>query len=706
MTAPISLCIFNRPQTTLRVFETIRHAKPERLFVFADGPRPNRPDDVALCQETRRIVGTVDWPCELHTEFADTNMGLARRMFSGISWVFRHVDEAIILEDDCVPSPSFFPFCTELLSHYHDDTRLTAVSGDNFQYRNTCGPYSYYFSRYPHCWGWATWRRAWQLLDFDMPTWPEARSSGWVREWFSDPLSADFWEKIFDAVYQGKINSWAYRYIYTCFLHNGLTALPAINLVSNVGFDDTATHCRRSSPLANLPAQDMTWPLRHPPYVFRSRMADTYSQEAIYEDRLPVRRVLVNARAIARENSSYGGDVNRQMVPQPGGCDAPAWAVEMAGPTPEDHELPSDLASPNLCLNRARLARFLADFAGDSDVRDFIALDSIANVAGLPIHAGGRFAITRPLSRDAVRLWEQLWLYKTLALNNGGHDLLDVGGALSHLTVLAAAAGNRVTVLENDSSTALAARQCFGVLGLSATVLHADTLDGLQNQIFDRVTCSSYLQHISTARQSDTITTFARVLRPGGIIGLTYDYGQPAPGANVCLPPPHEPPQDAEDVRRRYVVGGLSIVGPPFQEDPRPGSLYYDTDLQHSVAALFLGKPPLAGVFTPTQQRLPVSALSSLNAPEVLYRAFRIALEWEENTTRSFSRLQRAEIARTEMEAIAEERLVALNELDAALRAEKQQREIHETAAEERLRALIETDAALRAERAAREAAR
>jgi hypothetical protein len=151
--APVLFVVFNRPHLTARVFECIRTAKPRHLPVVADGPRQGRPTDIALCRETRKIVSTADWPCELLTNFADENMGCGRRITSGLDWVFEKFPEAIILEDHCVPTPSFFGFCTDLLHHYRNDTRVMSIGGSNYQLGNARGDGSYYFTRYTQIWG-------------------------------------------------------------------------------------------------------------------------------------------------------------------------------------------------------------------------------------------------------------------------------------------------------------------------------------------------------------------------------------------------------------------------------------------------------------------------------------------------------------------------------------------------------------------------
>src|SRR5512139_3287315 len=168
---PVAFIIFNRPDTAERVFAEIAKARPPKLLVVADGPRANRSGEAEKCAATRAIIDRVDWDCEVLTNFSDTNLGCKNRVSSGIDWVFEQVPEAIILEDDCLPHPTFFRFCEELLERYRDDERIGMISGDNFQLGQKRTDASYYFSRYNHIWGWASWRRAWRHYDREASAW-------------------------------------------------------------------------------------------------------------------------------------------------------------------------------------------------------------------------------------------------------------------------------------------------------------------------------------------------------------------------------------------------------------------------------------------------------------------------------------------------------------------------------------------------------
>jgi hypothetical protein len=178
---PVAFIIFNCPETTDRVFEQIAKAKPSKLLVIADGPRENSPGEAERCAAVRSIIDNVDWDCEVLTNYSDVNLGCKRRIASGLDWVFDTVEEAIILEDDCLPDPTFFRFCDELLEKYRDDERITMISGDNFQFDRKKTDSSYYFSRDPHIWRWASWRHVWKNYDVDMQLWPEIRDGGWLN---------------------------------------------------------------------------------------------------------------------------------------------------------------------------------------------------------------------------------------------------------------------------------------------------------------------------------------------------------------------------------------------------------------------------------------------------------------------------------------------------------------------------------------------
>ncbi|MEI6330025.1 MAG: glycosyltransferase family 2 protein [Pseudanabaena sp. ELA645] len=284
MKTPVAFIIFNRPDTTKRVFEAIRQAKPPKLFVIADGPRSDRPEDVKKCAAARAIIDGVDWECEVLTNYSDINLGCGKRLPTGITWVFEQVEEAIILEDDCLPDPSFFPFCEELLERYRDDTRIAIISGNNLLGRRT-SLYSYYFSKYPYTWGWATWKRAWKYYDQDMNLWTEIKSRNWLENILTNKKAVKYWKKIFQNTYDGKATTvWDYQWTFACLTNNFLSIVPNVNLISNIGFGQSSTHTKDSdNKLSNLPTQEINFPLVHMPCIINDIKSDVLADETIFD---------------------------------------------------------------------------------------------------------------------------------------------------------------------------------------------------------------------------------------------------------------------------------------------------------------------------------------------------------------------------------------------------------------------------------------
>ncbi len=275
---PVVFLIFNRPDLTQRVFEVISKAKPGQLFVVADGPRFSA--EAEKCNQARAVIDRVDWECDIHKNFSDKNLGCGRRISSGIDWVFSQVDEAIILEDDTLPVDSFFTYCQILLEHYRDDERIMTINGNNFQSGQSRSEYSYHFSKYNACWGWATWRRAWKHYDYEMRTWPEFKQSGMLEMICEDPYEQKFWTMLFDSMYEnsGKIDTWDHQWKYACWSQNGLAIEPSVNLVSNLGFARTdATHTTGKNPmLEQILITHEIKEINHAPFVARNREADQY----------------------------------------------------------------------------------------------------------------------------------------------------------------------------------------------------------------------------------------------------------------------------------------------------------------------------------------------------------------------------------------------------------------------------------------------
>lgn len=273
---PVALFIFNRPDFTLEVFKQIAKAKPRQLFIVADGPRNN--EEAEVCRQARAVTEQVDWDCEIVREYAETNLGCRKRVTSGLDKVFSIVEEAIMLEDDCIPDPTFFRFCQELLAYYRTEKRVMMISGNNFQFGRKRGSGSYYFSSFGHTGGaFATWRRAWLCNDADLKTWPEVRETGWIKNFMLTPEGAALYTRNLDNVTSGKISSYSYVWTYSRWRQNGLSVVPNRNMVTNIGFDERATHTPKKSRIAYQDAIAMPFPLRHPTRIVRNLQADLFT---------------------------------------------------------------------------------------------------------------------------------------------------------------------------------------------------------------------------------------------------------------------------------------------------------------------------------------------------------------------------------------------------------------------------------------------
>lgn len=281
---PVAFIVFNRPQTTAKVFTAIADAKPPVLLVIADGPRDRMLGEQEQCIEVRKIFERINWDCQVLTNFSEINLGCKQRVSSGIDWVFEHVNEAIFLEDDCLPEPTFFRFCEEMLVRYRDDERIGMISGDNFQFGRKYWGTSYYFSRYSHIWGWATWRRAWQKYDVQMNSWPEFRDQSGLDTVFCKKIDKNYWENILQAVYDQKIDTWDYQWAFTNWSENRLSIIPNVNLISNIGFGPNATHTLETTMFANLKTGPMAFPLAHPSYIVPNVLADKYTSKKMFRN--------------------------------------------------------------------------------------------------------------------------------------------------------------------------------------------------------------------------------------------------------------------------------------------------------------------------------------------------------------------------------------------------------------------------------------
>ena len=239
---PILLIVFNRPDTTLKVFDSIKKVKPKKLYVAGDGPRYNKYEDKNKTEQVREICKSINWPCELKTLFRDENLGCKYAVSSAINWFFKNEEEGIILEDDTLPSKSFFEFCTFFLNLYRNEKVIWHIGGykpkeikkDNF---------SITFTRATHIWGWATWRDRWQHYDVERTIQRNDLDLLKKYEYFRGRRKTNKRVKILENLFNGKINTWDYQWNLCVRIHSGLSVRPNVNLVENIGLNhNDATH--------------------------------------------------------------------------------------------------------------------------------------------------------------------------------------------------------------------------------------------------------------------------------------------------------------------------------------------------------------------------------------------------------------------------------------------------------------------------------
>ena len=300
LNTPVAYIIFNRPRHTRETFAAIRAQRPAKMFIIADGPRPGHPTDAECCQKVLKIVEDIDWPCEIHRNYAEHNLGCKQRVITGLDWVFEQVEKAIIIEDDVLPHPDFYPYCDALLERYEDDERVMVITACNFQNGQRRGDSAYYFSKYNHVWGWATWRRAWIKNDHSLKFWPKwKKSEAWLRH-ISDKIERSYWSNIFDRMYRNEIDTWDYPWMASVWYHGGLTATPNVNMVTNIGFGPDSTHTVADVEQSGCPAFPLGL-LTHPDEVVQDQKADRFVYDHHYcslDDRFYRRMFLLPGRVV------------------------------------------------------------------------------------------------------------------------------------------------------------------------------------------------------------------------------------------------------------------------------------------------------------------------------------------------------------------------------------------------------------------------
>ena len=282
---PILFLVFNRPDTTKLVFEKIKEAKPQKLYIAADGPRKEKEGEAEKAAEVRKICSDINWNCEVHTLYRDTNLGCGKAVSEAITWFFEQEEEGIILEDDCLPDISFFRFCSELLVRYRDEEKVMSISGTNLLNYPWRVPEQSYFWGLGGIWGWATWKRAWDKYDYTIKGWgndsvkKQLETALYSEEWFK------FYYPMFDASFNGTLDTWDIQWLYTILINGGLSINPEVNLVKNIGFGSDSTHTRNTeSSLASITINTISFPLMHPNH----RIVDVKQLNLMYKVIQPI----------------------------------------------------------------------------------------------------------------------------------------------------------------------------------------------------------------------------------------------------------------------------------------------------------------------------------------------------------------------------------------------------------------------------------
>lgn len=287
---PILFIIFNRPDTTQKVFEIIRQIQPKYLYVAADGPRENIHGEAEICQETRNVVlKQIDWDCKLVTRLNNNNLGCGKNVSGAITWFFENVEQGIILEDDCVPSLSFFNFCENLLEKYRYNENIFVISGTN-QQKKKRGNASYYFSAYGLIWGWASWRRAWEKYSYSLETIDDLSIKNRLTFYFKTKREKDYWLSIFKIMKYDPIDTWDHQWLFTQWINKGINIIPNVNLIKNIGFDSRATHTKINiEGISNLSLSEMKI-MKYPKIIKINRKADLYSFDNAFQKKLKLKK--------------------------------------------------------------------------------------------------------------------------------------------------------------------------------------------------------------------------------------------------------------------------------------------------------------------------------------------------------------------------------------------------------------------------------
>ena len=315
MNTPVLFIIFNRPDTTELVLKVIARAKPVKLYIAADGPRKSKIGEKEICEQTRRIAQSVDWDCEVKILFQKENIGCGRAVSQAISWFFENEEMGIILEDDCLPHPIFFDFCESMLIKYKDNDKISIISGSNFQKGKKVGNFSYYFSDIMDIWGWATWARSWKDFKLNVNELDKILVLAEIKNRFPEKKLNDYWLKIYEQMRKFEIDTWDYQFYFSQIIKGRIFIYPNVNLISNIGFNDNATHTlNKQDPFANIPVQAIEFPLKHPTEILANHDADKFLFDNFVFQKKSLLKRIISFVKILMDNSEHFKRIAKNLL--------------------------------------------------------------------------------------------------------------------------------------------------------------------------------------------------------------------------------------------------------------------------------------------------------------------------------------------------------------------------------------------------------
>lgn len=280
---PVLLIVFNRPEGVSKIVDVLRRLKVERLYVAADAPRDGNDDDVIKCKQVLNIFNEIDWPCSIKYKINEVNRGSWLTIPMAVDWFFANEPQGIVLEDDCIPSVSFFRFCDVMLKRYEDDPHIMWINGSNLGWNSNKEMGDYFYSRFAISWGWATWRRSWKMFESYRYGSPGRRKTRMIiREMFPKSwMQRCYWGSVFRYAYS--LQNWDFRWQLAMWAAGGLSCTPKFNQISNVGFDNTGVHGGNVfDPRGNIKVFDLPDVIKSPKVICKNEELDKYLSNFLY----------------------------------------------------------------------------------------------------------------------------------------------------------------------------------------------------------------------------------------------------------------------------------------------------------------------------------------------------------------------------------------------------------------------------------------